>query len=67
MSFYGTKMIPRGARPWGYLEIAPHPMCELCTWVWAPDITRRNSKPFSLKYINRQCRLHGHVLPAGYI
>lgn len=66
MGFYGSKITVPGMRPWSYLEISDHAECEICSWVWNPYIGTRE-KPFTLKFINRMCPIHGRKLPKGYI
>jgi hypothetical protein len=35
---------------------APHPPGHcLCSWVWAPSITRNRAEPWAMKYRNRAC------------
>jgi hypothetical protein len=34
---------------------APHPLCELCSWTYSPDITHDPKRPFVLKCRNQMC------------
>jgi hypothetical protein len=49
-------------RPYVVYLVADHTECELCTWVFSPSMGE-SGKPFVLKFVNRQCREHGRMLP----
>ena len=49
-------------RAWLVGLVAPAPECELCTWVYS-SIMGDDSNRFVLKFVNRQCRIHGKDLP----
>ena len=42
--------------------VSDHTECHLCTWVFSPSMGEEG-RPFVLKFVNRQCHMHGKMLP----